>query len=242
MSHSQISSEKQRSGGRLGPGPGREQAQQLARILRARIDSGEWLPGHVFAFSQLADEFSLTPSQVIHVVVPAIRTLREEGKVESRSRVGVRVVIEGESWRPGNGESDLPHDEYIEMALRERLHKREYRPGQQFPPVGVLAEEFGVSATTVRKALLPLRRQKILEVRSNITFVSESLFKVPTEDLLRPSVRRKPGRGKFWAFGEQRTLAEWAKDPRCQVNRKVLRSRVLLGWSLERAIQTPKQN
>ncbi|WP_210581993.1 GntR family transcriptional regulator [Streptomyces sp. GESEQ-4] len=215
-------------------------AQQLTRIIRTRIETREWPPGHVFTYPQLAEEFS-GMHLVQEVVVRAVRPLREEGLVETRPGVGMRVVIEGESWRPANGQSDLPHDEYIETVLRERLHKNIYRPGEQFPTIRVLAEEFGVSGATVSKALRALQGQGILEVRnSNARFVSRALAEIPAEDLLRPPVRRKSGGKKLPAFGERRTLVEWAWDPRCLVDCSVLRSRYSVGWDLEKAMQTPK--
>jgi hypothetical protein len=54
----------------------------------------------------------------------------------------------------------------------------------------------------------------------------------------------KPAPPRHWplhaAFGESRTLADWARDPRCRVGRRVLQLRVVrLGWDVERAITTP---
>jgi DNA-binding GntR family transcriptional regulator len=224
----------------LRPGSARDMAQQLTHIIRTRIETREWPPGHVFTYPQLAEEFS-GMHLVQGVVVRAVRPLREEGLVESRPRVGMRVVIEGESWRPGDGQSSLPHDQFIETILRERLHKEIYRPGEQFPLIRVLAEEFGVSDATVCKALRALQGQGILEVRDNkARFVSRAVAEIPAEDLLRPPVRRKPGGKKLSAFGERRTLVEWAWDPRCLVDCSVLRSRYSVGWDLEKAMQTPK--
>ncbi|MEV6403951.1 GntR family transcriptional regulator [Streptomyces bobili] len=139
----------------------------------------------------------------------------------------------------------MPHDRYIEIVLRERLHdglkgRGIYRPGKQFSPIADLAEEFGVSPATVRQATNPLKQQKILVVVGNSqTCVASNLTEFSADELLTPSVRRRPGRTKLEAFGESLTMAEWVRHPRCQVDRRVLYSRYVNGWSLERALRTP---
>ncbi|MFI0511147.1 hypothetical protein ACH3Y9_12620 [Streptomyces sp. WSLK1-5] len=173
--------------------------------------------------------------------------MRTEGLIESRPNVGVRVVVEGENWTPPPGYEDRPHDVYIESVLRERLNdgrlgKGIYRPGGWFSPASILAEEFGVSPATIRKAITPLKDQNILvTVGNRRTIVSPDLDKFSAEELLRAPVRRKPGWGKLEAFGETRSISEWVKDPRCRVSREVLHSRYTLGWEFERALTTPKQ-
>jgi len=41
------------------------------------------------------------------------------------------------------------------------------------------------------------------------------------------------------AFGETRTLVEWAHDSRCKVGAETLMSRIKLGWCMERALTAP---
>jgi len=41
------------------------------------------------------------------------------------------------------------------------------------------------------------------------------------------------------AFGEQKSAADWARDPRCKVNEMTLRSRLRKGFSPERALTEP---
>lgn len=41
------------------------------------------------------------------------------------------------------------------------------------------------------------------------------------------------------AYGRVKTLAEWARDPRCVVSVNTLRKRVNDGWRLEEAMRTP---
>ncbi|MFK0120135.1 GntR family transcriptional regulator [Streptomyces sp. NPDC090994] len=222
-------------------GPAREKARQLADILRMRIQTGEWPPGHTFSHAQLAEEFSLAMHQTPHVSVPAVVTLRQEGLLESRPRVGIRVCIKGKSWSPEGDQPNLPHDMHIEMVLKHQLHKGFYKPGDRFPSIRALADEFKVSDATVRKALRAMQEQGLLKLRNaNTRIVSPSVAEMPPENLLRPPVRRKPGRAKLLAFGEQRSLAEWVRDPRCLVDHRVLYTRYFYGWDLELAIQTPK--
>ncbi|MEU3982044.1 GntR family transcriptional regulator [Streptomyces sp. NPDC026672] len=225
----------------LRPGLMKDQAIELTGILRLRIETRKWPPGHIFSYLQVAEEFSLTVNHMPYVIFPAVRTLREEGLLESRPRVGIRVVIEGESWSPPDENSGLPHDVYIEAVLRARLHRKIYKPGELFPQLHVLAEEFGVSIATVRKSVRALQGQGILEVQNvRFRFVSHRIIEIPVKELLQLSARRTPGRQKLEAFGETRTLAEWAQDPRCKVNGNVLYNRYNLGWDLEKAIKTPK--
>ena len=43
------------------------------------------------------------------------------------------------------------------------------------------------------------------------------------------------------AFGEEKIVAQWAKDPRCGVSADTLHQRLQDGWNPERAISTPTQ-
>ena len=53
-----------------------------------------------------------------------------------------------------------------------------------------------------------------------------------------PFERRLPFGDKslFDAFGESKTLMEWAKDPRCKVPNLRLRTRLIKGWKIEDAL------
>jgi len=44
----------------------------------------------------------------------------------------------------------------------------------------------------------------------------------------------------FKAFGEEKTIMDWAKDPRCEVSAGTLRIRIKKGMTLEEAISQPK--
>jgi hypothetical protein len=41
------------------------------------------------------------------------------------------------------------------------------------------------------------------------------------------------------AWGERKSLPDWAEDPRCKVGRRTLETRIRLGWSPEDAMQAP---
>lgn len=49
-------------------------------------------------------------------------------------------------------------------------------------------------------------------------------------------------RGPITAFNDSKTLAEWAKDPRCQVRKETLRNRLAAGWQPQRAITAAKND
>lgn len=57
------------------------------------------------------------------------------------------------------------------------------------------------------------------------------------EALTTPS--RRHSQPTYQAFGEEKTLATWARDPRCLVRKHNLKSRIQLGWDMERAMTTP---
>lgn len=49
-------------------------------------------------------------------------------------------------------------------------------------------------------------------------------------------------RGTIIAFGQHKTLTEWAKDSRCVVSRETVRTRLALGWEPEDAITRAKHD
>ncbi|MFD4123953.1 hypothetical protein ACFXKK_02485 [Streptomyces globisporus] len=49
-------------------------------------------------------------------------------------------------------------------------------------------------------------------------------------------------RGQITAFGESKTLREWAADERCAITREALRTRLALGWKPADAITTPRHD
>jgi GntR family transcriptional regulator len=59
--------------------------------------------------------------------------------------------------------AEPPH-RAVSAALRERIAAGEWLPGEQLPPVRDLATAYGVSVTTVRKALAPLQADGLIIV------------------------------------------------------------------------------
>jgi hypothetical protein len=47
---------------------------------------------------------------------------------------------------------------------------------------------------------------------------------------------------RYEAFGESKTMREWANDPRCSVRFSTLAERIRVGWSFEKAIATPPRS
>lgn len=58
------------------------------------------------------------------------------------------------------------------------------------------------------------------------------------ENRSRTAMRRKNTKW-YSAWGELKTLGQWAEDSRCQCSYYVLRNRLNRGWEPERAISTP---
>lgn len=225
----------------LPPGPLSEQAGRLEQIIRRHIDDRKWPPGHEFTMANIAEEFSLQLTQIPNIVSPVVVKLRNDGLLETRPGVGIRVVTQEKTWGIADYGSALPHDQHIERILRERLYLGIYPPDKRFPALPHLAREFGVSPDTVRKAIRSMQSQGIFELpKSNIRFVSPAVAHLPMEVLLHPPIRRRPGKRKLGAFGEEHTIADWAVHPRCVIDRTTLYERYATNWDLEAALQTPK--
>lgn len=58
----------------------------------------------------------------------------------------------------------------------------------------------------------------------------------PKETMRHDRYDWERARGPIPAFGESKSLGEWATDPRCAVKREALRTRLALGWDPEDAI------
>ncbi|MFJ6661366.1 GntR family transcriptional regulator [Streptomyces sp. NPDC091377] len=223
------------------PGVAAEQARRLEVLLRRRIETRQWLPGHITSGQEIAREFGLPEHRIPAVVVPAVKALRKDGLVETRPGVGIRVVTDGTTWDPPGDARGLPRDQSIELALRARLYLRVYPAGDPFPSYVVLGREFGVSVATVRKAVRRMQQQGLLHVVDRRRqFVSVKVPALSRDELLVLPERRNPGRRRLAAFGESLTMADWAVHPRCVVDHRTLYERYVVGWDLERALQTPK--
>ncbi|MFJ8158404.1 GntR family transcriptional regulator [Streptomyces sp. NPDC094468] len=217
--------------------------EQIDASLRTRISDGTWPPGHRFGRAELAAEFGLSNGGVTEALSPVLRALREEGLTESRPNIGLRVTVPGQTWQAPAGYENTPLDEYIEIQLRRRLrdgrHGRgKYRPGAPFPTQDLLADEFGVSAATVRRATKDLAAEGIVVGRTR-KYISDKLAQLSDEEIVKEPTRRKPGKAPLVAFREWKTLANWVRDERCRVNGTVLYACYSEGWHLEAALTTP---
>jgi hypothetical protein len=56
----------------------------------------------------------------------------------------------------------------------------------------------------------------------------------------RENIQKQPRYKRYAAFGELKTMAQWADDPRCICTYYTLRNRFYRGWDPEWAITAPK--
>lgn len=221
----------------------RARSEQIDASLRSRISHGTWPAGHRFSWHGLTEEFELSGWDVGQVLSPVLRAMRNEGLIESRPYIGMRVAVPGETWKVPPEYGAMPLDEYMEVQLRKRLRdgrdgKGTYRPGEPFPTLDDLAEEFGVSVSTAVKATRALKAEGLI-VGTTKKQIANKLAGLPDEEIIKKPTRRKPGKSRLLAFGEWKTFNAWTHDSRCQVTGKVLHSRYVLGWHLEKALTTP---
>lgn len=218
----------------------RAQVLWLYEAMRDQIRTEQLAPGQVVTVPELEHRFRVRP----YVVVAALRLLRHDGLVETRPRLGTRVVVEGETWTVPDRDLKVPLAQYVEAVMRLRLADRVYPPGTRIPILALLAEEFGVSVATIRWGLKPLFDQGFLRTFSYKmagTEVTERVSRTPRDRMLliaqRPSHRRGT-RYRLW--GQSKTLSQWSRDERCKVAYETLKTRfITYGWPLEKAITTP---
>jgi hypothetical protein len=108
----------------------------------------------------------------------------------------------------------------------------------QLPLINIEAHQIGTSRGTwearLRECLLPPVTGEI--VRRSAELLG-SLTEQSSADLSQPT---NPERFRFCeAFGETKTIAEWARDPRCIIGYKSLHYRIQRGWDVERALTIP---
>ena len=61
----------------------------------------------------------------------------------------------------------------------------------------------------------------------------------PEQAIARPTVQLERGPTKYLAWGERKTLRDWADDPRCRTSYANLKGRVDDDWNIVAAIETP---
>ncbi|MGW0538293.1 GntR family transcriptional regulator [Streptomyces sp. NPDC003032] len=211
----------------------------LYKELRDQIRSQVLPPGHVITYPELMHRFRAG----LEVVVYAVGLLRHDELMETRPRLGTRVVIEGETWAVPDRDKDMPFSVYVEKVMRERIADRVYPPDARIPILSILADEFGASVKTVRDGLAPLLAEGLLKTYSNKqlgTKVTRRVSRTPREKVLQLAERPSHHRGTLYrVWGESKTLGQWSRDKRCEVPYGTLKARVIQhGWPLRHALTT----
>lgn len=143
------------------------------------------------------------------------------------------------------------HDGYIVLTAGKR-HIRTRRPVAQFvllafvgpPPVG---KEQACHRDDVRtnNKLSNLYWGDSFDNHQDRKRNDGTLLGVPITELRRSGISKglrrfsKEQGNARTLFGETKTLAEWAEDPRCKVAPTTLRMRLHRGWSFRDALTTP---
>lgn len=107
------------------------------------------------------------------------------------------------------------------------------RAGSSSGPKGTTHDAFGESKSVLAWSKDPRCQVSRSRLRQRLAAgqdMEEALTGAPTRS---PSFAPKP------AFGEEKILAEWARDPRCAVTYERLIARLAKGWDLERAMSEP---
>src|SRR5713101_7649675 len=78
----------------------------------------------------------------------------------------ITVAWQGDHGTPSVGHMRQAQPPYraVSAALRERIDSGEWLPGEQIPSVRKIAEEYGVSIGTARRALVVLREAGLIVV------------------------------------------------------------------------------
>ncbi|MEU5683595.1 hypothetical protein DEJ48_36675 [Streptomyces venezuelae] len=176
---------------------GLEQVQILYKALRCEIERGDLEPGRVVTYSEICARIAGDPGRFpwngYSVAACALWLLRREGLVETRPRLGTRIIVEGETWAVAGRDASEPLAVHIERVMRHRLADRVYPPNTRIPTLHLLAEEFGVSVKTVRNGLEALFEEGLLLATHPGTYVTARTGQVPREELLRIAERPQPG-------------------------------------------------
>lgn len=78
---------------------------------------------------------------------------------------------------------------------------------------------------------------KLLQLRIDRGMEPERAISIPR--LTSSDAAKKGAKITLEAFGEKKTISQWAEDSRCVVIRKTLDKRIGRGWTPEQAIITP---
>ncbi|MFE9417131.1 GntR family transcriptional regulator [Streptomyces griseofuscus] len=131
------------------------QARALAATLRVDIESGAWKGDQVYTQVQLCARYGASEFHVYE----AVRQLRAQGVVETRSGVGVRPTAADRSWTVPGGVRLATH---VGQVIRDRITSRVYPAGEPLPPLRVLVREFEVSRSVIWESTKPLKADGLL--------------------------------------------------------------------------------
>ncbi|MBT2226000.1 GntR family transcriptional regulator [Nonomuraea sp. NEAU-A123] len=123
---------------------------QIAEQLRARIASGELLPG-----SPLPSEVDLVATYGVtrQTIRRALALLKEEGAIYSSQGRGTFVGPEDAPQAPHR----IPVYQQIANELIEQIKTGEYIPNRLIPSEKTLSQRFDRAAGTIRQALAYMR-------------------------------------------------------------------------------------
>lgn len=117
-------------------------------------------------------------------------------------------------------DSPIPLYHQLKVIIKEKISKKEYKPGDRIPTEQELCEVFNISRTPVRQALTELTYEGILYRRPGRgTFVSDYSFS-PSEDVTRIKAMVPEER---WASSVEKAARLWNEEnPDSQVKLNML--------------------
>ncbi|MCX4564403.1 GntR family transcriptional regulator [Streptomyces phaeochromogenes] len=128
----------------------------IEKVIRERLRNGTYPPGsRLPTYAELASEFGAGHTTISN----ALQLLRKEGLVSERQRSKRVYARRSASEHPG---ADRNITGEIEQIAPSRLSDGTYAVGTWLPSARTLAAEFGVVHATIRKALAPLKGEKLL--------------------------------------------------------------------------------
>ncbi|GLZ12140.1 hypothetical protein Acsp04_23750 [Actinomadura sp. NBRC 104425] len=130
--------------------------QQIGKIIRHRIESGELRPGQPIPSEQaLVKEFGVARETVRR----AVAWLREQGIVHTVPQRGSFVTVDGAAVDPPVWSTGDEAPAYLRIAthVKKRIDAGLLKPGRPIPSEKQLCQEFEVSRVTARKAVEYLR-------------------------------------------------------------------------------------
>lgn len=123
--------------------------------------------------------------------------------------------------------------------LRESIRSGEIPPGATMDSAD-LATSYKVGGEVVRAVLKGLTRDGLICGQGRSVTVTAPSDRRSGHGARPAPPPRTSGPQYYPAFGENKTLSQWAADPRCRVKLVRLSGRIHAGgWDVERAISTP---